>query len=240
MPSPFAGAWPEVSETGEAYRLFTDAHFSHIGAPNGRKAISGQLSDEDAAALFQGLAANAGTHTLTAKGAAWERFRTLEIAARPAAVGREATQTWTFGGNRVVEQFLEPDGTPGRVVVSERISDPGSTVFAGAWELVSDAYEGLMVCSDSHYCAVVTRRERPIPQGTELSVAEAAGLYRALQTAVAGTYTIDGMKTTTRALLDRNLAMIGRESTREWRFEDDRAIGVPVGGGEQVVWRRIG
>jgi len=97
-----------------------------------------------------------------------------------------------------------------------------------------------MLRTDAHYCAVVTRRNRPLPQVSELSVSEAAALYRGAQTAVAGSYTIDGMKTVTRTLLDRNPAMVGRESTRVWRFEDDRAIGVPEGGGESVGWRRIG
>jgi hypothetical protein len=44
-----------------------------------------------------------------------------------------------------------------------------------------------------------------------------------------------------RSLIDRNPAMVARKSVREWRFEGDlMAIGVPVGGGEQVVWRRVG
>ncbi len=135
---------------------------------------------------------------------------------------------------------MPADGTAGQLIISEKVSESGTSPFAGAWELVSDTYEGLMIRTDSHYCALVTRRNRPLPEGSELSVAEAAALYRAAQTAVAGSYTIDGVKTTTRTLLDRNPAMVGRESTRLWRFEDDRAIGVPEGGGESVVWRRIG
>jgi len=237
MASPFSGAWRDVSDTHDGFYLLTETHFCYLWAEKGRRAITGAPTDDDAAALFRSMSSRAGTNRFTAQGDAWQNVSTMLVSADPASVGREVKETWAFEEGRSFMRILLPDGATFRL---EKVSEAGTSPFAGAWELVSDTYEGLMLRTDAHYCAVVTRRNRPLPQVSELSVSEAAALYRGAQTAVAGSYTIDGMKTVTRTLLDRNPAMVGRESTRIWRFEDDRAIGVPEGGGESVGWRRIG
>lgn len=237
MASPFSGAWRDTSDTTDGFYLLTDTHFSYLWTDKGRPAITGAPTDEDAAALFRSMSSRAGTNRFTAQGDAWQNVSTMLVSADPASVGREVVETWAFEEERSFMRVLLPDGATFRL---ERVSDAGTSPFAGAWELVSDTYEGLMLRTDQHYCALVTRRNRPMPPESELSASEAAALYRSAQTAVAGSYTIDGMKTTTRTLLDRNPGLVGRESTRIWRFQDDRATGVPEGGGESVVWRKVG
>ena len=237
MTSPITGAWQNVSGAYDGFYLLTDNHFCYFWARKERPAISGQPSDEDAATLFRSMSARAGVNNMRQQDGTWINSKRNLIAATPDSVGSEHDETWSVGEGGKVARLLLPDGATFDL---EKVSELGSSRFAGAWELVSDTYEGLMIRTDTYYCALVTRRNRPVPQGSQPSVSEAAALYRAAQTAVVGTYTIDGMKTTTRTLVDRNPALVGRESTRVWRFEDDRAIGMPEGGGAQAVWRKIG
>jgi len=164
MASPFSGAWRDVSDTHDGFYLLTETHFCYLWADKGRPAITGAPTDDDAAALFRSMSSRAGTNRFTAQGDAWQNVSTMLVSADPASVGREVKETWAFEEGRSFMRILLPDGATFHV---EKVSDAGTSPFAGAWELVSDAYEGLMIRTDTHYCALVTRRNRPLPQGSE-------------------------------------------------------------------------
>jgi hypothetical protein len=250
MPSPFLGVWRDVSDTHDGYYLLTETHFCYFWAEKGRHTAVGQPTEQEAAALFRTMVGAAGIHSFTDQGGSWIHENKTQIATMPDSVGRTAKEQWTIDGNRSVVKDINADGSEGMTYTLEKIDNVGNSPFAGAWELINDNYEGMMLRTDTHYSAIVTRRNRPLPESLDSAFSgdpgkvgldsEAAALFRAAQTAVVGKYTIDGMKTTTHTIVDRNPAQFGRESIREWRFEGDRALGAPIGGGEAVVWRKVG
>lgn len=71
----------------------------------------------------------------------------------------------------------------------------------GAWQLVSDSHEGMMIYTQTHYCNVTVRKGRKqiSDQPTESEEAEA---YRTIG-ASAGTYVIKGSVATRREEIDR-------------------------------------
>ena len=60
--------------------------------------------------------------------------------------------------------------------------------LAGAWEIISDVYQGYVVFSENHYGDALAMTNRKLPQGDMPTEAEA---WRSMM-AVSGTYTISG------------------------------------------------
>ena len=66
-----------------------------------------------------------------------------------------------------------------------------SSPLVGAWEIVSDVYQGFVVYSENHYGDAFTAKNRKLFQGSEPTESEEAEAYRSMM-AASGTYTISG------------------------------------------------
>ena len=81
--------------------------------------------------------------------------------------------------------------------------------LVGAWELVSDNEQGVMVCSDNCYSVVITRKDRPVHPGGEITLEQAAEAYNAVK-ALSGTYRIEGSKVKLYRVANIKADMVGK------------------------------
>ena len=70
-----------------------------------------------------------------------------------------------------------------------------SSSLVGAWEIVSDDYQGFVVFSDKHYGDAFVFKNRKRFQGSQPTEAEEAEAYRSML-AASGTYTVSGSMVT--------------------------------------------
>ncbi len=116
--------------------------------------------------------------------------------------------------------------------------------LAGVWELLSDTFEGMAIMTESHFCEVITFKDRESYAGSEPSEAEAAELYRKIGRAAAGTYEVADGEGTELHLFSEDPTRVG-DSVRFGYAVDDTSCSFwqiqPDGSaGPAISWRRIG
>ncbi len=108
-----------------------------------------------------------------------------------------------------------------------------SSPLIGAWEIVSEVYQGFVVFSEKHYGDAFVYKNRKRFQGSQPTEAEEAEAYRSMM-AASGTYTISGSVVTRNEEFSRlphgspdpyefsiegdQLTMKSVESGRVWQF----------------------
>ena len=108
-----------------------------------------------------------------------------------------------------------------------------SSPLVGAWEIVSDVYQGIVVFSENHYGDAFVYKNRSRFQGSEPTEAEEAEAYRTML-AASGTYTISASVVTRNEEFSRlphgtlddyefsvegdQMTMKSVESGRVWQF----------------------
>ena len=112
-----------------------------------------------------------------------------------------------------------------------------SSPLVGAWELVSDTRQGVMVCSETHVSATLASKNlQRIEEPTSDEIIEA---YRGVN-AVAGTYTLSGSKLTVHRIANLRLPNIGQDHEAEVTIEGDRLTWRRTNSGMEDVWRKVG
>jgi hypothetical protein len=104
---------------------------------------------------------------------------------------------------------------------------------AGAWELVSDTKVGLALFTDTHFTMTAVAKDRPRYPSDDLSDAEAAAAFRALETA-GGTYEVTGDKIIFHRMVNRHPNWAGQDYTWGFRLEGDELQL------NTMSWRRVG
>jgi hypothetical protein len=170
------------------------------------------------------------------------------VAAQPRNVGGRARRTVRVVGDRMFSEIVRDNGTRtnpavGRVIEAgqstyQRLSGAGSSRLAGAWELVSDEWDGQMCTTDTEYRYLVTRKNRPaLTAGpNNLSDRDAAILYHALD-AQGGSYTVSNAVMTRRPAIARDPRQQGREIPVGFRLDADTLT--TRSADQQMVWRRL-
>jgi hypothetical protein len=118
------------------------------------------------------------------------------------------------------------------------------TKLAGVWELVSETLEGLAIMTETHFCEVITVKDREKYAGDQPGTDEAAGLYAKIGRAAAGTYDIADGEGTELHVYSKDPNAVGRSvhfgftvdetNCSFWQIQPDGSAGPAIN------WRRVG
>ena len=223
MAPPWTGAWQWLSDEYDGRLILTENYFCYAFAQKGRQPPQDeQPTEAEAAALFRAFRAEAGTVTATKDGNEWLIDLVSSVAHHPANVGRTVRRAVRVEGDRMLGELVESDGTRTATHEHRKLTDPGSTPLAGAWECVADEFDGLLLKTDSEYRYISTDAKRPqiTAEGDDLSDADAAVIYHALHTQ-AGSYTVTGSTTVRTPTVSTNPAAHGREASIGFKLVGD-------------------
>jgi hypothetical protein len=116
-----------------------------------------------------------------------------------------------------------------------------SAPLAGAWELVSDTHQGVWVFTETHYSAVVMRKNRQRIGGRELTPTEALEAYQSVN-ALSGTYTVSGSRMTLKRSANLRADVLGVDLEAECTMDGDRMTVRSISGTSRPredVWRKV-
>ncbi len=115
-----------------------------------------------------------------------------------------------------------------------------SSPLVGAWELVSDTRQGVMVCSETHFSVTMASKNRQrIEEPTSDQIIEA---YQDVN-ALAGTYTVTGSKLTFQRVATLRVNLIGLPFEADFTIDGDRLTWRSISGTirpREDVWRKVG
>ena len=116
--------------------------------------------------------------------------------------------------------------------------------IVGAWEMVSDVDQGVVVFTDTHFSLVVMPKNRQRSTGGEPTPAEAMESYQTVR-ALAGTYTISGSTATLKRVANLRADTVGMDAVMEFSVQGDRMTLKAISGasratGQEMVWRKVG
>ena len=112
--------------------------------------------------------------------------------------------------------------------------------MVGAWEMVDDTEQGVLIFTGTHYAVVRMHKERDLPKGEQYTPEEAlTALYTS--GAQAGPYTVSGTTLTLERTAHLRPERVGENAVLEITLEGDTletraASGVSV---SDVTWRRV-
>ena len=218
---PFEGAWQWLPEGADGRLLLTHRYACAVFGQKDRPAPVGEPSEAEAAQLFRSMSFPfAGPQSSTEEEGVWRIEMTVTVAAHPAMVGRQTQRMVRIDGDEMRSETLRPDGSRAPTEVLRRLSAPGTSSLAGAWQLASDEWDGMMCMTDDQYRYIVTRKDRPpiSDPAAELSDADAAALYHAYD-AQGGTFAVAGSTMVRTPELARDPREQGRETAVEFSVD---------------------
>jgi hypothetical protein len=201
------GEWEPILDAFEGRASLTGQHFCGVFAHKVRLSPEGSTStDAEATALFRTMPAPFGgvlEAVDTDDGAMFNM--TITVAVVPTRVGMHMQRLHRATANDMRGTAYDEAGVEGTTGTYIRRSLLGSSPLAGAWELVSSTWDGIMLTTDSEYLYIVTRKDRPEITGRvrDISDADAAELYRAFD-AQAGSYELSGSTLTRQPTIARD------------------------------------
>ena len=237
--NPLVGAWERVSDSHVGVLIYTGSHYSAVMAPKDRQRSSGERATPDEAlAALNSCPALAGTYTVSGS-----RITQIRVAnTRPNLSGRPAVVDYTIDGDTLTSTGVSGGAAaPGAVNTWRRLpdSDTGSPLI-GAWELVDDARQGVLIYTGTHYAVVQMQKERNLPKGDQYTPEEA---LEALYTsgALAGTYTVSGGTLTMERTANTRPESVGVTAVWEFTVEGDVMKARVVSGhaADEATWRRV-
>ena len=239
--NPLVGAWELVSDSRVGVRIYTGSHYAVLGAPKDRKRSAGdQATPDEALEALNSCPALAGTYTLSGS-----RITHCRLAnTRPNLSGQDLVVDYTIHGDNMTATAVSGSGggTPGssatfRMVGSSGVGNP----LVGAWEMVEDARQGVLIYTGTHYALLWMLKERMLPKGDQYTPDEA---LEALATsgALAGTYTIAGNTVTMERIASSRPEGVGVAAVQEFTVEGDTRHLRGVSGirSGDMNWRRVG
>ena len=120
----------------------------------------------------------AGPQTTTEVGGEWRHELMLAVAADPARVGNPLRRAARVQGDLMFGELIGSDGTKGATSTFRKLSEPGASTLAGAWELVSDGQQGFMVFTDEHFNIYMDPLDRPTLDAANAYASEWASTAR--------------------------------------------------------------
>ena len=237
--NPLVGAWELVSDSRVAIAIFTGSHYAFVGAPKDRRRSAGnQATPDEALEALNACPALAGTYTVSGS-----RITQIRVAnTRPNLSGRPAVVDYTIDGDTLTSTGVSGGAAaPGAVNTWRRLpdSDTGSPLV-GAWEMVDDTEQGVIIFTGTHYAVVRMHKERDLPKGEQYTPEEAlTALYTS--GAQAGPYTLSGTTLTLERTAHLRPERVGENAVLEVTVEGDtlktRAVsGLSV---SDVTWRKV-
>ena len=239
--NPLVGAWERVSDSSVGVLIYTGSHYAAVMAPKDRRRSSGERATPDEAleALLS-CPALAGTYTLSGS----KITQVRESNTRPELSKLSAVFDYTIDGDTMTQTVVSGTGgaaASGSSLTFRRIpgSDTGSPLV-GAWEMVDDTEQGVIIFTGTHYATVRMHKERDLPKGEQYTPEEAlTALYTS--GAQAGPYTLSGTTLTLERTAHLRPERVGENAVLEVTVEGDtlktRAVsGLSV---SDVTWRKV-
>ena len=236
--NPLVGAWELVSDSNVGIRIYTGSHYAVLSMPMNRKRAAGnQATPDEALAALDSCPALAGTYTLSGS-----RITLTRLAnSRPHLSGRTLLVDHTIQGDNMTTTQVSGGVTVGSSSSPRRVGGSGvGSQLVGAWEMVDDTEQGVLIFTGTHYAVVRMHKERDIPNGEQYTPEEAlTALYTS--GAQAGPYTVSGTTLTLERTAHLRPERVGENAVLEITVEGDmletRAVsGVSV---SDVTWRRV-
>ena len=236
--NPLVGAWELVSDSSVGVLIYTGSHYAAVMAPKDRQRSSGERATPDEALeAIRSCQALAGPYTVSGS-----RITHVRVAnTRAELSGRPNVTDYTIVADTMTGTNISGARTAGAVNTWRRIpdSDTGSPLI-GAWELVDDTRQGVLIYTGTHYAVVQMQKERNLPKGDQYTPEEA---LEALYTcgALAGTYTVSGGTLTMERTANTRPESIGVTAVWEFTVEGDVMKTRVVSGsaGDEATWRKV-
>ena len=236
--NPLLGAWELVSDSNVGIRIYTGSHYAMLGAPKNRKRAAGnQATPDEALEALNSCPALAGTYTLSGS----RIIHTKLANSRPHLSGQALLVDHTIQGDTMTTTQVSGGSTDGYSFTHRRVGSTGAdSPLVGAWELVNDTRQGVLIFTGTHYAVVQMQKERNLPKGDQYTPEEA---LEALYTcgALAGTYTVSGGTLTMERTANTRPEGVGVTAVWEFSVEGDVMKGKVVSGGapDEATWRRV-
>jgi len=239
--NPLVGAWERVSDSSVGVLIYTGSHYAAVMAPKGRQRSSGaQATPDEALEALNSCPALAGTYTLS--GSRITQVR--ESNTRPDRSKFSAVFDYTIDGDTMTTTVVSGTGgaaASGSSLTFRRVGNSGAgSPLVGAWELVDDTRQGVLIYTGTHYAVVQMNKTRNLPKGDEYTPEEA---LEAISTcgSLAGTYSVSGNTVSAERIANLRPAVVGVTAVHEFTVEGDtlnlRGIsGIPL---EETTWRRV-
>ena len=239
--NPLVGAWERVSDSSVGVLIYTGSHYVAVMAPKDRQRSSGErVTPDEALEALLSCPALAGTYTLSDSRITQVR----ESNTRPELSKLSAVFDYTIDGDTMTQTVVSGTGgaaASGSSLTFRRIpgSDTGSPLV-GAWEMVDDTEQGVIIFTGTHHAVVRMHKERDLPKGEQYTPEEAlTALYTS--GAQAGPYTLSGTTLTLERTAHLRPERVGENAVLEVAVEGDtlktRAVsGLSV---SDVTWRKV-
>ena len=238
--NPLVGAWERVSDSSVGVLIYTGSHYAAVMAPKDRQRSSGEPTPDEALEALLSCPALAGTYTLS--GSRITQVR--ESNTRPELSKLSAVFDYTIDGDTMTQTVVSGTGgaaASGSSLTFRRAGSSGvGSPLVGAWELVNDTRQGVLIFTGTHYAVVHMQKERNLPKGDQYTPEEA---LEALYTcgALAGTYTVSGGTLTMERTANTRPESIG--VTAVWEFTVEGAVMkvrvVSGSAADEATWRRV-
>ena len=230
--NPLVGAWELVSDSNVGIRIYTGSHYAVLNMPVNRKRAAGnQATPDEALAALDSCPALAGNYTLSGSRITLNRLAN----SRPHPSGQTLLVDHTIQGDNMTTTQVSGGVTVGSSSSPRRVGGSGvGSQLVGAWEMVDDTEQGVLIFTGTHYAVVRMHKERDIPNGEQYTPEEAlTALYTS--GAQAGPYTVSGTTLTLERTAHLRPERVGENAVLEITVEGDmletRAVsGVSVSG----------
>ena len=93
--------------------------------------------------------------------------------------------------------------------------------MAGAWELISDTHDGIMVLTDTHFASVLSPKNRNPFAGDNPTPVEALEAYMTISS-LAGIYTTNGSTAVFHRVANSRVETAGQPMTTDFVIEGDQ------------------
>ena len=238
---PIVGAWELISDSSAGIFIYTGSHYSAVVAPKERRRSSGERATPDEA-LDAMLSCQALSGTYTVSGSRITHVRMANT--HPASSNLPIVADYTIDGDTLTQTVVRGSAgarRDGSSTMYRRVPSGGTeTPLIGAWELVDDTRQGILIFTETHYAVVPRQKERNLPKGDQYTPEEA---LEALYTcgALAGTYTVSGGTLPMERPANTRPESIGVTAVWEFTVEGDVIKARVVSGGpaDEVTWRKV-
>ena len=171
--NPLVGAWELVSDSDAGILIYTGSHCVLLGAPKNRRRSTGNpATPEEAVEAIRSCPAMAGTYTVSGS-----RITHTRIANSRAEVsGRPLFVDYSIDSNTLTYTVVSGAGTAaaGSSATFRRIGSNGvGGPLLGAWELVNDERQGVIIFTETHCAVVQMYKNRSLPSGDQYTPEEA-------------------------------------------------------------------
>jgi len=236
--NPLVGAWELVSDSDAGILIYTGSHYAVALMPKDRRRSAGdQTTPDEALEALLTCPALSGNYTVSGSRINHDRVANVraELSGRPNVVD------YTIVGDTMTHTNVSGGRAAGASLTFRRIpgSDTGSPLV-GAWEMVDDTEQGVIIFTGTHHATVRMHKERDLPKGEQYTPEEAlTALYTS--GAQAGPYTLSGTTLTLERTAHLRPERVGENAVLEVTVEGDtlktRAVsGLSV---SDVTWRKV-